>query len=89
MILALSNNKFKKYPKKPKRLKPTAWKDLVTNLWERENHHCQVCRKYLDRDSVAAHHIISRGAWGEDTLDNLACLCKSCHLKIHNAEIKL
>ena len=38
--------------------------------------------------ALHAHHITSRGAGGNDTEDNLVCLCVNCHTAAHSAEIK-
>ena len=83
MITQISDNKFKQYPKAPKRLKPAAWKKLVDELYEDRGHACQNCGKYLNRNEVNPHHIIRRGAGGPDTLNNLSCLCTFCHNEAH------
>jgi|FLOH01.1.fsa_nt_gi 5-methylcytosine-specific restriction endonuclease McrA len=77
------------YPKQPKPLKKTsqAWRERVNELYNREQGHCQVCRKWLDRNEAAPHHKRSQGSGGSDELDNLMLLCKECHVKIHTGEI--
>ena len=37
--------------------------------------------------SVHAHHVVSRGAGGGDTADNLISLCIRCHARTHSGEI--
>ena len=64
-----------------------AWENLVTEVWERDNHTCQGCAKYLQRNEIAAHHVKTVGSGGDDVLDNLTSLCKSCHLKIDSGEL--
>jgi len=41
---------------------------------------CEVC----GHEAVDIHHISTRGMGGtkkEDTIDNLMCLCRNCHIK--------
>lgn len=71
---------------------------------ERDKYICQGCGKdysdeyYFQEDNdrrvnqfVCGHHVKTRKAWPELTLetDNGICVDKGCHLKIHNGEIKL
>ena len=76
---------------KPKRIKlkrnSIAWITLVDELYELKNYHCQGCGKYLFRNQVNPHHIITYGAGGEDVISNLGLLCSSCHVKIDSGEL--
>ncbi|MGB9660671.1 MAG: HNH endonuclease [Moorellaceae bacterium] len=45
---------------------------------------CEVCGSTW---GLQVHHIKSRGSGGEDTPDNLICLCVECHTKAHNGQI--
>jgi len=78
----LKNNQKLKKPSK-------AWTMRVDELYERENNHCQCCRKWLERNEAAPHHKKSKGAGGNDLLENLILVCASCHFKIHSGEIKI
>jgi len=49
-------------------------------LEEFRNKPCEVCGHHGPSDP---HHIISRGAGGDDTRDNLISLCRSHHTQIH------
>ena len=59
---------------------------------ERDKGVCQECgigvswTPLFDGDPQAYDmaHIKSRGAGGSDVLDNVRCLCHSCHMKEHN-----
>jgi len=81
----------KSYPKRPKALKKPskAWTARVDELYNREQCHCQVCRKWLQRNEAAPHHKKSKGSGGNDLLENLILVCASCHEKIHKGNIKI
>lgn len=42
---------------------------------------CEVCK--VARERCEAHHISSRGAFGDDTQDNVVAVCRLCHVRIH------
>jgi hypothetical protein len=42
---------------------------------------CEACH----RPGVDIHHINGRGK-GKDVIDNLMCLCRSCHEKAHSSK---
>ena len=56
-------------------------------LW-RDNHVCQCCHGKLKDNILQVHHIESRKTGG-NAPNNLITLCKTCHTKYHNGEIKL
>lgn len=58
----------------PLRLTKAGYKKLCKLVSERDNG-CIVCRS----PNVQHHHVIFRSAGGEDTIDNLVCLCPRCH----------
>lgn len=41
---------------------------------------CAICSK----QTTTIHHIIPKRYGGKDEIDNLICLCSSCHIKAHN-----
>ena len=45
--------------------------------------------EYCGRQDIAlhAHHVVSRGAGGDDLESNLVCLCAICHTKAHAGNI--
>ncbi|MBR1653542.1 MAG: HNH endonuclease [Clostridia bacterium] len=47
---------------------------------------CELCGK---RGQTEKHHIKTKGSGGNDTEENLIEVCRICHTKIHNGEIKL
>lgn len=61
------------------------WRELRRKTLERDGYRCGQCKKafFHSKSKLHVHHIIERFQWGEDTLDNLTCLCESCHWKIH------
>ena len=47
---------------------------------------CEICGR---KGSTEKHHKKTKGSGGNDTEDNLIELCRICHTKLHNGEIKL
>lgn len=56
-------------------------------LW-RDNHECQCCHGKSKDKVLNVHHIESRKTGG-DAPNNLVTLCKTCHDKYHDGEVKL
>lgn len=54
----------------------------------RDNHTCRCCHGKLKDNILQVHHIESRKTGG-NAPNNLITLCKTCHTKYHNGEIKL
>lgn len=54
----------------------------------RDSHTCQCCHGKLKDNILQVHHIESRKTGG-NAPNNLITLCKTCHTKYHNGEIKL
>lgn len=44
---------------------------------------CERCMCVGTSSTMHAHHIVPLLAGGEDTYDNLICLCPECHREIH------
>lgn len=47
---------------------------------------CEICGK---KGATEKHHKKTKGSGGNDTEENLIEVCRICHTKIHNGEIKL
>ena len=87
-----------KFPKK-KRIKatPKEWKELRRQVFEREKGICQICGQYAPLHDMDGNydpftcgdacHIKSRGAGGDDVLDNLRWVHHTGHMKEHAGEI--
>jgi hypothetical protein len=59
------------------------WKDQVELMIQRDN----VCTECGSTVNLDADHIRSKGNVahrGDDSLDNLRCLCRRCHERRHN-----
>lgn len=73
------------------RLKGKAMQELVKAVYERDNHRCVNCGKWVE-DGVKPHHVCYKSHGGSDTLDNMVLLCPSCHYAVHHgknsAEVK-
>lgn len=55
---------------------------LRNQTLERDDNICVRCGA---TDDLEAHHIIPRNKGGEDTIENMATLCSSCHVQVHNS----
>jgi len=71
------------------KLKEKAYYDLIQAVRERENYTCQACHNIFPGKMLTGHHLKSKGSGGNDSLENLACVCSFCHIKIHTGEMKL
>ena len=81
---------MKQYLKKKRiKLSKGAFRGLAKKVFKRDRHTCQHCYIVLPWNMLAPHHIKSVGAGGDDSEKNLTTLCKTCHFKIHNGNIKL
>ena len=56
---------------------------------DRDNYTCQYCKGKTKDSKLEVHHIIFRRNGGSDKENNLICLCKICHDKLHKDEISL
>ena len=74
----------------PIRLKGAAYSKLKREVYQRDGGRCVDCRRWVPLTVNGmfvpyrcAHlaHIKSRGAGGEDTMDNVRILCHSCHVE--------
>ncbi|WP_298500826.1 RNA-guided endonuclease IscB [uncultured Methanobrevibacter sp.] len=52
----------------------------------RDNYTCQICG--AQHVKLQVHHIRFKSHGGSDSMENLTTLCKECHEKIHNNELK-
>lgn len=66
-----------KYPQN-QRLQKIEWIKIRREVIKRD----KVCTKCF-KDGKEVHHIIPYSISGDDSLENLTLLCKSCHLKTH------
>lgn len=77
------------------RLTGPALRQLRADCWCRDHCDCQICGMFThyapryDGDPFAYDmaHIVSRGAGGSDTLDNVRTLCHRCHMAEHNGKL--
>lgn len=78
------------------RLSGKALARLREACFDRDHGRCRRCGDFVyysprwDGDTLAFDmaHIKSRGAGGSDTLENVRCLCHSCHMKEHTKGLK-
>lgn len=66
------------------------WESIRTRVLERDGRECRFCGmsedEHIDENSrsLDVHHIIPKGDGGEDSMSNLAALCRQCHRTIEN-----
>lgn len=54
------------------------WQETRLQVLERDGYRCQECKSLDDLD---VHHIKAKLDGGDDSLDNLITLCRTCHIK--------
>ena len=54
------------------------------NIFERDKHTCQYCRKKLSKAELTIDHVIPQSKGGKDTWENLALACVKCNVKKAN-----
>ena len=62
----------------------TKTKELSLLCKERADYKCEIC----GQPALDAHHVIPLEEGGPNTLDNLVCVCRSCHRRIHKGVYK-
>lgn len=62
----------------------TEIKELSLKCKEQADYKCELCGYH----ALDAHHIIPLEEGGPNTLDNLICVCRSCHRQIHKGVYK-
>lgn len=65
-------------PKPVKRIRDSS----VYDEFHLYNWTCVACS--WENRTVEAHHVLSRAQGGDDVMDNLVPLCRSCHRAYHN-----
>lgn len=56
-----------------------SWKQQRLKAWERDDYTCQHCGKVQEGWRPDVHHKIPYRISGSHALENLTCLCRSCH----------
>lgn len=70
-------------PKRKKvRLKGKAMLSLVKTVYERDNHRCVNCGKWVP-DGVKPHHVYPGYGRKSDELGQMVLLCYGCHQAVH------
>jgi 5-methylcytosine-specific restriction endonuclease McrA len=62
----------------------TKW--LRKECFDRDDWACRHCN---NRNGIDPHHIIPRGRGGKDLLENLICICRTCHNAFHDGRLKI
>lgn len=80
------------FPKqKPIRLHGEALRRLVSEVFERDNHSCIICGRFVE-DGVKPHHEPPGAGRKSDELNKMVLLCNECHYQrhhgLHSGEIK-
>jgi len=54
-------------------------------LWKRQQGKCLLCKEALDNgESIHCHHRLLKSQGGDNRIDNLCLLHKTCHLQVHS-----
>lgn len=61
--------------------KDAQWEKQRRRVLKRDNYRCTVCGRTWDEIPIHVHHLVARQDGGQDRLDNLATLCKDCHVE--------
>jgi len=72
-----------------KGFKDLEWLNLQRQVFERDNFKCRHCKGKSKSYELHGHHLIHRENGGEDTLENVVTLCKTCHVNYHKGKITL
>lgn len=65
-------------------------KDVRDRVYERDSYDGCPCCTWCGRPKyVEVHHFIERSRGGKGIEENLVCLCKQCHTKIHQGDTDL
>lgn len=54
-------------------------KEKMANIYDKSNHHCSICGKPLRYGEMTIDHIVPLSRGGENTDDNLRCVCEECN----------
>ena len=65
------------------RLSGKALAQFVKLVYERDQHKCAVCGKWVE-DGHKPHHVVYKSHGGSDTLENMVLLCDDCHYQVHH-----
>ena len=58
---------------------------LVKEIYERDQHKCAVCGKWV-ADGHKPHHVVYKSHGGSDVAENLVLLCDDCHYQVHHGK---
>lgn len=56
---------------------------LRREVYDRSLGRCEACHRRISMRQMNAHHLRPSSAGGATSLNNMACLCKSCHILVH------
>lgn len=76
ILLELRNMKYSKY------LQTDYWGTVRNIMHELIGYKCEICG---NENHIHVHHF-NYGSIGEETINDLACICEECHIGIHNSE---
>lgn len=79
------------YKKRQKKIESGKYRNGVTqdlrmSVLRRHSFTCSICSvKSEELGVMQVHHIVPVSSGGEDYENNLVCLCRGCHIKVHNS----
>jgi HNH endonuclease len=76
-----------RYKKRRRYIRLSSKKRRRARLIERDGPYCVACQ--LNHENLEIHHIKKRCNGGGNDLDNLALLCRTCHVLYHRNELRI
>lgn len=65
-------------------------KETRERVYQRDSYDGWACCTYCGKSrGIEVHHFIERSRGGKGIEENLVCLCKQCHTKIHQGDTDL
>jgi hypothetical protein len=61
-------------------------KQTYKKVRELDGNKCRRCGSY---NGVQVHHVIPRSKLGKHVVENLMCLCVTCHHGVHNGQLSM
>lgn len=69
---------------------PSDWSKRRREVLRRDDHMCRHCERHEDMRGVSleVHHIVPRSRGGSHEKWNLVTMCRHCHDRVHNGNVK-
>lgn len=82
-------DEYRTYQKLYKQNYPNRNPYLDKKIKEERGYKCEMCGFVGDSKTIHAHHIIPLLQGGQNTRENIQCLCEDCHNKAHGKQSRI